>query len=105
MLMCPFFFYNCFIKRSLPNWANLQAQKAIHLQRQKRRALHREETTDEESPEDIRQRNEKEAEILASALGEGGVNHHEIISDVKHLRSLALLQESMVCLYLDLLFS
>lgn len=83
-----------FIK-SLPNWANLQAQKAIHLQRQKRRALHREETTDEESPEDIRQRNEKEAEILASALGEGGVNHHEIISDVKHLRSLALLQESM----------
>lgn len=91
-----------FIK-SLPNWANLQAQKAIHLQRQKRRALHREETTDEESPEDIRQRNEKEAEILASALGEGGVNHHEIISDVKHLRSLALLQESMEwfagCLY------
>lgn len=87
----------CFVSsRSLPNWANLQAQKAIHLQRQKRRALHREETTDEESPEDIRQRNEKEAEILASALGEGGVNHHEIISDVKHLRSLALLQESMV---------
>ncbi|KAK3914367.1 Exocyst complex component 4 [Frankliniella fusca] len=91
-----------FIK-SLPNWANLQAQKAIHLLRQKRRALHREETTDEESPEDIRQRNEKEAEILASALGEGGVSHHEIISDVKHLRSLALLQESMewfaCCIY------
>lgn len=82
-----------FIK-SLPNWTNLQAQKAIHLQRQKRR-LQREETTDEESPEDIRQRNEKEAEILASALGEGGVNRHEIISDVKHLRSLALLQESL----------
>lgn len=51
---------------------------------------------EEESPEDVRQRNIKEAEILASNLAEGGINSHEIISDVSQLKCLALLQESMV---------
>nr|CAD7403523.1 unnamed protein product [Timema cristinae] len=80
-----------FIK-SLPNWTDLQAQKIVH---QRRRPLRREETTEEESPEDIRQRNMREAEILASNLGEGGINAHEILSDVGQLKGLAQLQESM----------
>nr|CAD7203089.1 unnamed protein product [Timema douglasi] len=80
-----------FIK-SLPNWTDLQAQKILH---QRRRPLRREETTEEESPEDIRQRNMREAEILASNLGEGGINAHEILSDVGQLKGLAQLQESM----------
>lgn len=57
--------------------------------------MRRQETQDEESPEEIRQRNLREAEILASNLGEGGINSHEILSDVVQLKSLALLQESM----------
>lgn len=64
----------------------------------RRRPLRREETTEEESPEDIRQRNMKEAEILASNLGEGGINAHEILSDVGQLKGLAQLQESMASL-------
>nr|CAD7589281.1 unnamed protein product [Timema genevievae] len=81
-----------FIK-SLPNWTDLQAQKIVH---QRRRPLRREETTEEESPEDIRQRNMREAEILASNLGEGGINAHEILSDVGQLKGLSQLQESML---------
>ncbi|XP_021936020.1 exocyst complex component 4 isoform X2 [Zootermopsis nevadensis] len=80
-----------FIK-SLPNWTDLQAQKVTY---RRRRPLRREETTEEESPEDVRQRNMKEAEILASNLGEGGINAHEILSDVGQLKGLAQLQESM----------
>ena len=57
--------------------------------------MRRQETQDEESPEEVRQRNLREAEILASNLGEGGINAHEILSDVGQLKSLALLQESM----------
>ena len=40
----------------------------------------------------------KEAEILASNLGEGGINTHEILSDVGQLKGLAQLQESMASL-------
>jgi len=77
--------------KSLPNWTNLKAQKSL----QSRKTIKREDTVEEESPEDVRQRNIKEAEILASNLGEGGINSHEIISDVAQLKCLALLQESM----------
>lgn len=83
------------VHRSLPNWIDLQAQKVTY---HRRRPLRREETTEEESPEDIRQRNMKEAEILASNLGEGGINTHEILSDVGQLKGLAQLQESMASL-------
>lgn len=81
--------------RSLPNWANLKFE--THPQRGVggRRSIRRQETQDEESPEEVRQRNLREAEILASNLGEGGINAHEILSDVGQLRGLALLQESM----------
>ena len=90
----------CF--RSLPNWTDLQAQKVTY---QRRRPLRREETTEEESPEDIRQRNMREAEILASNLGEGGINAHEILSDVGQLKGLAQLQESMVSHHIPLFIS
>ncbi|XP_073999429.1 exocyst complex component secretory 8 [Rhodnius prolixus] len=82
---------NRFLK-SLPNWTDLQAQKSQH---RSGRPLKREDTTEEESPEDVRQRNIKEAEILASNLGEGGVSQQEIISDPMQLKCLAQLQESM----------
>lgn len=59
------------------------------------RRTRRQETQEEESPEEVRQRNLREAEILASNLGEGGISAHEIISDVGQLKSLALLQESI----------
>ncbi|XP_015592198.1 exocyst complex component 4 isoform X2 [Cephus cinctus] len=81
-----------FIK-SLPNWANLKNEN--HRGAVGRRSMRRQETQEEESPEEVRQRNLREAEILASNLGEGGINSHEIISDVSQLRCLALLQESM----------
>lgn len=58
--------------------------------------MKRDDTVEEESPEDVRQRNIKEAEILASNLAEGGINSHEIIADITQLKCLALLQESMV---------
>lgn len=41
-------------------------------------------------------RNRREAEILASNLGEGGVSAGEILSDMSLLKELAQLQESMV---------
>lgn len=76
--------------RSLPNWIDLKAQK------HQRRSFKREDTVEEESPEDVRQRNMKEAEMLASNLGESGVSSHEIISEPAQLKCLAQLQESMV---------
>lgn len=81
-ILCP---------RSLPNWLNLQAQKPLL---RNNRTLRREDTGEEESPEEIRQRNIKEAEILVGNLAEGG--QLEIISDLQQLKSLGLLQESMV---------
>lgn len=75
----------------MPNWLNLQSQKPIQ---RPGRPLKREDTGEEESPEEIRQRNIKEAEILLGNLAEGG--QHEIISDLQQLKSLGLLQETMV---------
>ncbi|XP_049784437.1 exocyst complex component 4 isoform X1 [Schistocerca cancellata] len=75
-----------FIK-SLPNWVDLQASK--------KESTIGAVTVEEESPEEVRQRNMREAEILASNLGEGGISRYEILSDVGQLRRLAHLQESM----------
>ncbi|XP_026680608.1 exocyst complex component 4-like [Diaphorina citri] len=72
--------------RSLPNWLELEASR-------RKRKLSR---TAEESPETIRERNMKEAEMLAQNLSGGGIGAHEIISDVNQLKCLAQLQESMV---------
>ncbi|XP_046385414.1 exocyst complex component 4 [Ischnura elegans] len=106
--------------KSLPNWTDLQAQKALQQQMVKQGLYHHGGASDdvmknarghldgvggriggqgrseeEESPEEVRQRNAREAEILAGNLGEGGINAHEIISDVNQLKVLAQLQESM----------
>ncbi|GJQ74842.1 hypothetical protein Trydic_g21678 [Trypoxylus dichotomus] len=81
--------------KSLPNWVNLKAQQETHARFERRRTVRRELTVEEESPEDIRQRNRREAEILAGNLGEGGVAAGEILSDMSLLKQLAQLQESM----------
>ena len=81
--------------RSLPNWINLKTQQETQARTERRRIM-REQTIEEESPEDIRQRNRREAEILAGNLGEGGVSSAEILSDMALLKYLAQLQESMV---------
>lgn len=82
--------------RSLPNWESLKNEVQNYRKTPSgRRITWRQETQDEESPEDVRQRNIREAEILASNLGEGGISAHEILSDVGQLRTLALLQESI----------
>ncbi|XP_071448510.1 exocyst complex component 4 [Hetaerina americana] len=105
--------------KSLPNWTDLQAQKALQQQMVKHghpvgsnedaiksgsrgpvdgvagRIAGQGRSEEEESPEEVRQRNAREAEILAGNLGEGGINAHEIISDVNQLKVLAQLQESL----------
>ncbi|XP_074041952.1 exocyst complex component secretory 8 [Leptinotarsa decemlineata] len=82
--------------KSLPNWLNLKAQQEFHARSERsKRTLKRGQPSEEESPEDVRMRNRREAEILASNLGEGGVSAGEILSDMNSLRELAQLQESM----------
>ncbi|KAL1451872.1 hypothetical protein WDU94_006208 [Cyamophila willieti] len=75
----------CRFLKSLPNWLELAAS------RRKRKLSH----PIEESPETVRDRNIKEAEMLAQNLSGGGIGAHEIISDVNQLKCLAQLQESM----------
>lgn len=53
------------------------------------------EPSEEESPTAVQQRNVREAEMLTSNLGEGGISQQEILSDVGVLKELAILQESM----------
>lgn len=88
----------------MPNWLNLKAQQEIQARSERtRRPLKRHQhhqTSEEESPDDVRDRNRREAEILASNLGEGGVSQQEILSDMSLLKELAQLQESMVWQYL-----
>lgn len=74
----------------------MKAQQESQARIERRRTVRRELTVEEESPEDIRQRNRREAEILAGNLGEGGVTAGEILSDMSLLKQLAQLQESMV---------
>lgn len=76
---------------------NLKAQQEFQARSERnRRALRRGQPSEEESPEDVKMRNRREAEILASNLGEGGVSAGEILSDMTLLKELAQLQESMV---------
>lgn len=52
--------------------------------------------SEDESPTQVQQRNIREAEMLTSNLGEGGISHHEILSEISVLKELAIMQESMV---------
>lgn len=84
--------------RTLPNWIDLKSQQFSDIKSSNtRRHGRQQESTEEESPDDIKQRNLREAEILTSNLGEDGVSAHEILSDIMILKELAILQESMVC--------
>ncbi|XP_066245779.1 exocyst complex component 4 [Euwallacea similis] len=85
---------NRFLK-SLPNWLNLKTQQEYFARSERGRKVLKGQPSEEESPEDVRMRNRKEAEILASNLGEGGVTASEILSDMSLLKDLATLQESM----------
>lgn len=81
---------------------NLKAQQEFQARSERnRRMLRRGQPSEEESPEDVRIRNRREAEILASNLGEGGVSAGEILSDMSLLKELAQLQESMVSVKTD----
>ncbi|XP_063877986.1 exocyst complex component 4-like [Scylla paramamosain] len=70
--------------RDLPNWRALQAGV----------------TSDsclegDENPEEVGERNRKEAEILTGNLGDQLIPQHEILADSSQLRTLAHLQESL----------
>lgn len=85
---------NRFLK-TLPNWTDLKNSSARA--KTSLRKLHKSgyEQSEEESPLQIQQRNIREAEMLTSNLGEGGISQQEILSDIGVLKELATLQESM----------
>uniref|UniRef100_A0A182NRV9 Exocyst complex component Sec8 n=1 Tax=Anopheles dirus TaxID=7168 RepID=A0A182NRV9_9DIPT len=80
--------------KSLPNWTDLKSSNARLRQLQQKRLI-KTEPSEEESPTQVQQRNVREAEMLTSNLGEGGISQQEILSDVGVLKELAILQESM----------
>ncbi|XP_036331809.1 exocyst complex component 4 [Rhagoletis pomonella] len=82
--------------KTLPNWTDLKSSN--HNQRVKHgKKLQRNnfEPSEEESPMQVQQRNIREAEMLTSNLGEGGITQQEILADISVLKELAVLQESM----------
>ncbi|XP_058822636.1 exocyst complex component 4-like isoform X2 [Topomyia yanbarensis] len=82
--------------KSLPNWTDLKTYNARHRQQQSnQKRLMKTEPSEEESPTAVQQRNVREAEMLTSNLGEGGISQQEILSDIGVLKELAILQESM----------
>lgn len=87
--ICEFF-------RTLPNWTDLKTSKH-RLKQNGSKKLQRQtfDASEEESPVQVQQRNIREAEMLTSNLGEGGISQQEILADVSILRELAVLQESM----------
>ncbi|XP_055903773.1 exocyst complex component 4 [Eupeodes corollae] len=80
--------------KTLPNWTDLKtsSNRAKHTKK-----LHRGQfdPSEEESPIQVQQRNVREAEMLTSNLGEGGITQQEILSDIGVLKELAIMQESM----------
>lgn len=76
--------------KTLPNYLDLKTANA-----KVKRGKLKTEMSEEDSPTQIQQRNTREAEMLTSNLGDGGISHHEILSDIGVLKELAILQESM----------
>ncbi|XP_037788643.1 exocyst complex component 4-like [Penaeus monodon] len=70
--------------RDLPNWRALQAGVTSECA-----------IEGEENPEEVGERNRKEAEILTGNLGDQLIPQHEILADPAQLRTLAHLQESL----------
>ncbi|XP_062562574.1 exocyst complex component 4 isoform X1 [Armigeres subalbatus] len=81
--------------KSLPNWTDLKTSNARIKQQSGQKRHMKAEPSEEESPTAVQQRNVREAEMLTSNLGEGGISQQEILSDVGVLKELAILQESM----------
>ncbi|XP_065349707.1 exocyst complex component 4 isoform X2 [Cloeon dipterum] len=69
----------------LPNWVDLQKQ----------RKGNKAASVEEEHPEDIKDKNLQEAEILVRNFGGRAIHGHEILCDMAQLKRLAQLQESM----------
>ncbi|XP_037947074.1 exocyst complex component 4 [Teleopsis dalmanni] len=80
--------------KTLPNWTDLKSsnQRPKHGKKLQRNHF---EPSEEESPLQVQQRNIREAEMLTSNLGEGGITQQEILGDISVLKELAILQESM----------
>lgn len=74
--------------KSLPNWTDL---KSSHF----KLAKDMYQMSEDDTLSQIEQRNVREAEMLTSNLGEGGISQQEILSDVGVLKELAILQQSM----------
>ncbi|XP_071536353.1 exocyst complex component 4 isoform X2 [Panulirus ornatus] len=70
--------------RDLPNWRALQAGVSSECS-----------IEGDENPEEVGERNRKEAEILTGNLGDQLIPQHEILADPSQLRTLAHLQESL----------
>lgn len=72
-------------------------KNSVQTTNKQNRKLHRNtfETSEEESPVDVQQRNIREAEMLISNLGKDGISQQEILADISVLKELAILQESM----------
>lgn len=98
-----FFFSKMFPQcRTLPNWTDLKSSRSKLLAsgggggKKSLKSSNLYMTSEEESPTQVQQRNIREAEMLTSNLGEGGISQQEILSDIGVLKELAILQESMV---------
>lgn len=78
--------------KTLPNYLDL---KTANAKAKQKRIKVQEFSIDDDSPTQVQQRNIKEAEMLTSNLGDGGISQHEILSDIGVLKELAILQESM----------
>ncbi|XP_050327837.1 exocyst complex component 4 isoform X2 [Bactrocera neohumeralis] len=80
--------------KTLPNWTDLKSssQRVKHGKKLQRNSF---EPSEEESPLQVQQRNVREAEMLTSNLGEGGITQQEILADISVLKELAVLQESI----------
>ena len=76
--------------RELPNWLNQKQGGAAAAA-----AAGAEDLSVEESPEEVRERNRRETEILSGNLGDGDIGPGEVIADVQLLRQLAWLHESL----------
>lgn len=76
--------------KTLPNYLDLKTANS-----KSKRSRLKPEMSEDDSPTQIQQRNVREAEMLTSNLGDGGISQHEILSDIGVLKELAILQESM----------